>query len=208
MDDTFTHEGLTFSIQIERDSHCDAPWEEEDGHGPVSDWTRRAKLPGEMVLSESRGMKRYFDFAETVRIAKREAWGHMPHKITIEADDHDRPAYTACGGWAIAGPYRAYDPENFNKAIAAVYAQHRASMTSRQYSAAAAMADFKRLKAWCDDHWHYVGVIVACTDLPGEPFESLWGFESDAGDDLQEVARELADEIISQEAAAVSRAVA
>lgn len=199
MDDTFEIDGVTFRVRTEYDDYHGAPWDEEDGHGPVSDWTSRSKLPGEFVLCEDRGKRRFYDFAEACRIARRDGWGHMPYKLTVRPDNEDRPAYTACGGWAEAGPHRAYDPTNFNAAVAAVYAQHRATMTARQYAAAAALADFDRLRRWCDNQWHYVGVIVESLDEDEDVIDSasIWGIESDADDYLDEVAQDLAAELLA-----------
>lgn len=73
--DTITINGLTFSVELEYDCCHGAPWEEEDGHGPVSDWTRRDKRPGERVLHSDHGSRRYYDVAEATRIAKRDGWG-------------------------------------------------------------------------------------------------------------------------------------
>lgn len=56
-----------------------APWEQCDGHGPVSEWTARDKRPGERVLCEDRPSKRFYDFAEAVRIAKRDGWDTQPY---------------------------------------------------------------------------------------------------------------------------------
>lgn len=161
--DTFTHDGLTFRLQIIPDHDHGAPWDEEDGHGPVSDWTTRDKRPGEMVLCEDgRGRaKRFYDFAAAMRQAKAEGWNHAP--------------YTGTRG---------------ERAVRAVF------------------ADFKRLQDWCEDRWQWCGVVVTCEDLPEEPKASLWGIESDAGDYFEEVARDLADELISAYAAEVRKAVA
>ena len=79
--------------------------------------------------------------------------------------------------------------------------------TKRQRAAKAARADYERMRQWCDDIWFYVGVIVApvcpcCSEIDESESRSLWGIESDAGDYLQEVARELADEIGSEKAQA------
>jgi hypothetical protein len=201
--DTFEHAGNLFRVTFPRDDDHGAPWDEEDGHGPVTGWESRGKRPGEMVLSEdSRGRaKRFYDFAEAVRIARRDGWGHLPYRLQIRPDVADRPPYTACGGWAHAGPYSAYHPHNFNNAIAAVYQMHRDSFPSaRAYAAAAALADFDRLRRWCADDWCYVGVIVTLVDddedeMP-EFSASVWGIESDASDYLEETARELADEVL------------
>lgn len=71
--------------------------------------------------------------------------------------------------------------------------------THGQKAHRAAMADFDRLRRWCADQWSYVGVVVHLLDDEGDEMgesESLWGIESDADDYLDEVARELADEIL------------
>lgn len=198
----FDYEGRKFAAKIERDENHGAPWDECDGHGDVSELTRRDKAPGEFVLYESRGAKRFYDFAAAVKRARAEGWGFMPHKVQILPDDEGRPPYTACGGWAIAGPFRAYHAENFNAAIADVYRQHAATMTPRQYAARAAMADFERLRGWCNDDWFYIGVIVApvcdcCGEVDEDKAQSLWGIESDCEDYHAEVAQELANELIA-----------
>jgi hypothetical protein len=164
--DTFEHEGLTFTVRLQPDESMGPPWEEHDGHGPVSEWTTRGKRPGELVLSRDNWgrSKRYYDFAAACRMARAEGWDAKPYNTGHE--------------------------------------------TKRQQAAKAAMADFKRLQAWCEDHWCWCGVIITCEDLPGEPSASLWGIESDAGDYFREVAEELADEIIAQAAAEVACAVA
>lgn len=73
--DTITVNGLTFSVNLAYDHAHRAPWKECDGHGPVSDWTSRDKLPGERVLNRDGGSYRYYDVAEAARIAKRDGWG-------------------------------------------------------------------------------------------------------------------------------------
>ena len=61
--------GRTFKIIIERDEWYGAPWEECDGHGPVSEWTTRDKAPGERVLYADRRSKQFYDFATAVEWA-------------------------------------------------------------------------------------------------------------------------------------------
>lgn len=73
--DTFTHNGRTFHVSIVGDDDHGAPWIENDGHSPVSAFMSRAKKPGERVLHFNRGFKRFYDFAEATRIAKRDGWG-------------------------------------------------------------------------------------------------------------------------------------
>jgi hypothetical protein len=73
--DEFERGGRTFTFKTEGDDSHGAPWEEEDGHGVVSDWTRRDKAPSERVLHADRSSKRYYDVAATMRIARKDDWG-------------------------------------------------------------------------------------------------------------------------------------
>lgn len=76
---TATVDGFTLTARMVQDHDMGAPWDNEDGHGPVSDWTNRAKLPGERVLNEDRfGRRRYYDVAEAIQIAKRDGWDAEP----------------------------------------------------------------------------------------------------------------------------------
>lgn len=67
--------GLKFRVYAERDLDMGAPWDVHDGHGPVSGWTSRDKYPGEVELNRDGSLRRYYDFAEATRIAKRDGWG-------------------------------------------------------------------------------------------------------------------------------------
>lgn len=75
MNDKIEKDGFTFRVTKEHDHDAGTPWEREDGHGPVSDWTRRDKMPGELILNTDHGYKRFYDFAEACRIALRDGWG-------------------------------------------------------------------------------------------------------------------------------------
>lgn len=89
-DDTIERDGFTLRARIEYDSDTGAPWEEHDGHGPVSDWEARDKLPGELILcGPSYGMgrlaaRRFYDFAEACRIARRDGWNAAPYQVEGE----------------------------------------------------------------------------------------------------------------------------
>lgn len=159
--DTIEHEGHKFRIELVPDDCGEAPWDREDGHGPVSDWKRHAfgrgtkppKAPGEMILHWDSGSYRVYDFQAAVKQAKAEGWDTAPY------------------GQGTKGE-RA----------------HRA-----------AMADFNRLRDWCNDRWQYVGVVVHLLDDEGDDMgesESLWGVESDSPEYIEETAHELAGEIL------------
>ena len=78
---TETRESGTMSFRVEwfYDNDSDAPWDRECGHGEVSDWTTRDKRPGEMILSEDRRMKRFYNFAGAVKLARRDRWNTAPY---------------------------------------------------------------------------------------------------------------------------------
>ena len=73
--DKFERGGRTFTFRTEFDDSHGAPWEEDDGHGVVSEWTTRDKAPGERVLHADRSSKRYYDIAATMQIARKDGWG-------------------------------------------------------------------------------------------------------------------------------------
>ncbi|MNQ25022.1 hypothetical protein D3C85_382340 [compost metagenome] len=169
--DTFERNGRTFRVFIEHDDDHGAPWEDSDGHGPVSDWTSRDKRPGEWVVSSDgrgrarNGSRRFYDAAEANRIAKRDGWGLC--------DEARAKLAAKLGRVPTAGEVRAE----------------------------AVRRDFDFLRGWCADEWHYVGVAVAHVPNGTEPDEvkrdysyALWGIESDADEYIMETAAELADE--------------
>lgn len=137
-------DGSTASIDVIPDETMGAPWDEHDGHGIVSEWTRRGKGPGELILAFDRtsGSFRYYDYAASVRIARKDGWGAE-------------------------------------------------GCTARERAAIATMADYNRLRAWCEDRWQWIGVSVTLTKPNGETgLDSCFGIESD-GDYWREVAADM-----------------
>lgn len=72
--------------------------------------------------------------------------------------------------------------------------------TRHQIAAEAVEADFQRLRAWCNDQWHWMFVSVQLLSKDGTPvpdFQSvIGGIESDCGDEyIEETARDLASEL-------------
>lgn len=204
--DTFEREGSTFAVQHPYDDSGEAPWEREDGHGPVSDWHNAenysghiSKAPGERILCRDRSQVRTYDFAEACRIARRDGWGFLPGDLETFQDES--------GQWHARVAARYGKPALFecvasdiNEAIRRTYAAHRATHTAKSYAAGAAEQDFDRLRAWCNDEWQYLGVVVELLDDNGNgtgETASVWGIESDSYDYLAETAHELADEILA-----------
>jgi hypothetical protein len=74
--------GYAIRILIHPDENTGAPWDMDEGHGPVSDWSTRDKRPGEWILNSYRGAHRFYDAAEAARIAERDGWGLGTDEIT------------------------------------------------------------------------------------------------------------------------------
>ena len=75
--ETFQHGGRRFRFITEHDD-MGPPWEEHDGHGIVSEWRHRegeGRRTGELVLSRDRHSTQYYDFRETMALAKKDGWG-------------------------------------------------------------------------------------------------------------------------------------
>lgn len=144
-----TESGLIVTVRVLPDEGAGPPWEREDEHGPVSEWTRRKKAPGEMVLAADHGSSRFYDFPEAVKIARADGWG---------ADG--------------------------------------ATVGERAHNAA--LADYERLRQWCNDQWRYIGVVVEARKPDGAVWasDSLWGIESD-GDYWREVAADMVNDCTS-----------
>jgi hypothetical protein len=73
--ESIEYRGYSIRIEVYLDESHGPPWKEHDGHGPVTDWVSRDPLPGERELNSDRGSKRYYDFKEALKIARRDGWG-------------------------------------------------------------------------------------------------------------------------------------
>jgi hypothetical protein len=92
--ETRTILGHTFTIAWLSDSNATAPWENYEGHGVVTPWLSRDKHPGELVLNDNgRGSKRFYDFADTCRVARADHWGHPD--CPADATPRQRAAFAA-----------------------------------------------------------------------------------------------------------------
>lgn len=107
----FELNGVQFAAVIERDDTSGAPWNECDGHGIVSDWTTRDKKAGELILASNGRLRRFYDFAESVKIAKRDGWNAPPYDQGTRAERATRAVWADfkrlrawCGGdWQYVG---------------------------------------------------------------------------------------------------------
>lgn len=74
-------DGLTAVARVKHDNDFGStPWEVSEGHGPVSEWTTRAKRPGERILDSDRDSHLYYDWQAAIRIAKRDGWDAPPYR--------------------------------------------------------------------------------------------------------------------------------
>ena len=73
--DTIEIDGRSFTVAFPYDDFGRVPGEDDDGVGIVSEWTTRDKAPGERELCADRRSKRFYDFAATMRKARKDGWG-------------------------------------------------------------------------------------------------------------------------------------
>jgi hypothetical protein len=62
MSDTFEVESRSFRLEIKDDCDCGFPWDNMTTLAEVTEWTRRAKAPGESIVCQDRQSFRYYDF--------------------------------------------------------------------------------------------------------------------------------------------------
>lgn len=71
--------------------------------------------------------------------------------------------------------------------------------TKGQRAARAVEADFKFLQSWCNDDWHYVGVVLS-VEKNGVELDrhaaSVWGVEDNDSNYLREIAEEMIPEAV------------
>jgi len=205
-----TIEGRTYRVRInvQDDTDMGAPWEEHDGHGPVSDWTTREKHPGERLLNSDRGSKRYYDVAEANRIAKRDGWGLTEeHKAALIARLVKprvvrRPVGKATVTHRFGGLKQ--DHHRATETVTIPGRDPNKPLTSGEIRAEAVRRDFEHLRGWATDQWHWVGVIVTLLgddedmdDLIAVDYtHALWGVEDSDPSYVREVADDLIDNVV------------
>jgi hypothetical protein len=69
--DSVTHQGRKIKIEWSYDEFGGKPWDNCD-YGNVTDWLRRDKEPGEVIICADRNSKRFYDFAGAVTKLKKE----------------------------------------------------------------------------------------------------------------------------------------
>lgn len=201
------HEGFLITAHIEADDDAQAPWNHEDGHGPVSDWTMRPMKSGEMILHQIGPTCRYYDYAEACKIAKRDGWSFAPNHIEIESGanglhrakalytDELNESVTMVSNWYM----------DVQRGFNQIYEEYKASMSAERYAEKAAKQDYKALESWCRNDWFYGGIVVTVKKngitLCDKYKAALWGIEinyprSD-NNRLLETANELANEALA-----------
>ena len=200
LDESIQIDGFTLTARTSHDDSMGAPWDEHDGHGDVTDWTRRDKAPGELILSNDGTNRRYYDFAAACRTARADGWGPAPYRLDVEQGANGLCRVSA--QWFEGREHLTYRSDwcdDEHAARADVYDQLKADVGPRRYAAMAARADFERLQAWCDDQWGWIGVIVT-VEREGVKLAhaSLWGIESDSPDYHVDVANQIVDEALSE----------
>lgn len=164
----FDHFGRAFEVSLYADYSHGAPWDEEDGHGPVRHIPYSESMaPGETFLAHgsARGYRYVYGFGAALVQASREGWGIGPRELELLTMRIGKK------------PTRA---------------QIRAESVRQDMKHLAGWCDSDWQYIGVS-----VRIIGADDEPEGHKFENaLWGVES-SGDYWREVARELADEILA-----------
>lgn len=163
--DNIQYKGLSFSVRIKADDSMREPWKEHDGHGIVSEWTTRDKAPGERALCDDRGSRRFYDFAETIKLARRDRWNIRG------VDDED-----------VAALARKLGREPTAREVTA-------EAVERDFRRMRGWCNNEW--SWVG----VVVTLLDTDGNATDETESLWGIESDSPEYHAEVAQELAEQI-------------
>lgn len=168
----FEHRGRMFRASIEFDDSHGAPWEECDGFAPIE--------------------RKPHGYGARYGAAKR------PGEVVIHDGGRNGYAYVVDlteslaiarrDKWGISAESRA-----------AFTIKHGRPPTPREVARLAVDENIAFSRGWCADDWCFVGVIVQMIGRDGEPVgesESLWGVESCGAYARDDVAPELAEQII------------
>lgn len=166
---TFTVEGHEFRADIREDDSHGAPWENDCGMLEVQRVSHgHTKRASECFLY--RGSRREYSYVYHV--------GESQAKARTES-------------WGCN-----------EKTQAAFVAEHGREPGPREMAVLAVRDNAEYLAEWCRDDWSFVGVEVSMLDAEGEAIPgrkgSLWGVESLSDYARDEVAPELAREILAE----------
>jgi hypothetical protein len=159
--ESIEHNGATITINWFPDEDMGPPWDNEDGHGPVSDWTSRAKLPGERVLNEDHRSYRYYDFAAAVKLAKKDGWEAKPYKTGTPGERANRAAEADyewlrrwCNDdWHYCGYQLEVDGFAYEDSLWGIDSDSIDSLTKEAFDAAKAWLDREKTESqWATDH--------------------------------------------------------
>lgn len=197
-------EGFRFRIELEQDEFMGPPWEEHDGHGIVSEWTQRDKRPGEWVLNKDRFSKRYYDFAGTMKKAKKEGWGltEKAKAELIERLSRKRIIRLRKPIEKFVGPL--VNPIRYISVQERPGRDPNKSLTRGEITEEAVRRDYEHLRGWCNDEWQWQYVsVIRLEDEDGSEEEhedgtsfSLGGVENSDDDYVKEIVYELLDEAL------------
>lgn len=184
MSSPLTYRGLRFTVDTEPDLDHGAPWEAADGHGIVTEWISQADQYDSPELYQDRS--KFYPLGTPERDGSQRFYDM---EATIRKAVKEQ--------WGLS-PQAMQDLQNEWQAgtvLSQAVITHRAVLLDRDY-----------LAAWCNDEWHYVGVVVT---LQGTSLQAtLWGVQDNDEDYIRTVARELADELIATALPAIEQQIA
>lgn len=168
---TITVNGLSFAWCVEPEYDMGAPWLEHDGHGVVEERSRQdSRWP----------LKRPGEL-----LLHRAERGGTDLFYDLQATLTRARAEQ----WGLSEPQRLQLAEELGRVP-----------TQREVTRRAVQRDYERMRAWHGNEWWWVMVECTLLDADGHPtriYDTLSGIESDNEAYHEEVAHELAEQILS-----------
>lgn len=171
--ETRTIKGVDYRIEWLQDTDHGAPQYESDGHGVVFE---SPDTPEDMIellheLEDEPNMEdviRYKMMRELVRPTSRHEGLYYDVWETMKVAKRD--------GWGVANPTGLSPDEIIAKAID---------------------IDYRYLRGWYTDEWHWCGITVIRLDAEGDDTheESVWGYSSDDDEGHEDAIADLVSQI-------------
>ena len=163
--ETIEINGRTFTVELDPDDAIGSPWQEYDGCGIVSDW-RHQDDTGHIPTSPG----------------ERVLWRASRGKDALVYDWASTIAKAKAEGWGLCDDERRKLADELGR-----------EPTAGEIRERAVQRDFDRMRAYCAGDWYYI--VLTVTDPISGLYECIGGIESDCDDYVNELAKELAEQI-------------
>ena len=165
LEETITVNGREFNVELTHDDCMGPPWKEHDGHGDVSEW-RQQDYAGNIPTSPG----------------ERVLWRDSRGWDALVYDWQGAIAKAKADGWGLCDDELRKLADKLGR-----------EPTAGEIRERAVQRDFDYLRRYCAGDWWFS--VITVTDPISGFYECIGGVESDCDDYVNELAKELAEQI-------------